>query len=252
MRLRGKGSSKAMRRRSALAAALAAITTQAASCRLSEPDYPPGYLESLSPVDRALAHKMRGLKGGGFRVDALADIHGLNIYDERGRLFYSKALQSQTNRDFMSYSGDFGVPKSLRAVWRIGKGSARSSTNMPFDPATIEMTGNDGFIGGTIIGDYTVPVAERIPQETMDEVRKSKSGLQLKIRIHPEGVLIGWDIGAGVGNAPDGTGAIHVGGDFREATPYFFYDRRTQIVCEGMLKGWYIDPKTGQRSETDF
>lgn len=230
-----------MRRRSALAAALAVITTQAASCRLSEPDYPPGYLESLSPVDRALAHKMRGLKGGGLRVDALADIYGLNIYDEQGRLFYSKALQSQTNRDFMSYSGDFGVPKSLRAVWR--------------DPASEFRMGigqERGFIGGTIIGDYTVPVAERIPQETMDEVRKRKSGLQLKIRIHPEGVLIGWDIGAGVGNAPDGTGAIHVGGDFREATPYFFYDRRTQIVREGMLKGWYIDPKTGQRIETDF
>lgn len=95
---------------------------------------------------------------------------------------------------------------------------------------------------GTIIGDYTVPVAERIPDELLDDLRKNPRGsLRIKIRLAEDRVLIGWDI------MRDGKGKYTfdyemAGGDFREARIYNGKVDR---------KGWYID-KNGQKIETDY
>ena len=50
------------------------------------------------------------------------------------------------------------------------------------------------FEGGSVLADVTVPVASRIPLDALDEARKKGAGLRLKMRVHPGGVLIGWDI----------------------------------------------------------
>jgi hypothetical protein len=78
--------------------------------------------------------------------------------------------------------------------------------------------------------------------------------MRLKLRLTPETILVGWD----VINYPDfqpgkrdqfgvlitGLPVYHaVGGDFREAK-----------IVNGIAvrKGWYIEPKTGQKIETNF
>jgi hypothetical protein len=110
------------------------------------------------------------------------------------------------------------------------------------------------YFEGTPIVDVTVPVAERIPDEALDDLRKNGGGLRLKLRIHPDTLLVGWDIDRRPGYNPaikDSSGSpLHVraqyswvGGDFREAI------RRKGQPIE---KGWYIDPKTKQRIETDY
>ena len=95
----------------------------------------------------------------------------------------------------------------------------------------------DAFYGGTVLGNYTVPVAARIPDDLLDAMRKGVGGFRLKIRIHPDGPLIGWDLSRGFNLQ------YFAGGDFREA------DIENGKV---LRKGWYIHPKTGQKIETDF
>jgi hypothetical protein len=119
------------------------------------------------------------------------------------------------------------------------------------------MTGNAtpfSAFDGIVVADVTVPVASRIPDDVLDTARRFGGGLRLKLRLTPETILVGWD----VRNYPDfqpgkrdqfgvlltGPVVYHaVGGDFREAE-----------IVNGIAvrKGWYIDPKTGQKIETDF
>ncbi|MDB5797035.1 MAG: hypothetical protein JWP36_937 [Paucimonas sp.] len=68
---------------------------------------------------------------------------------------------------------------------------------------------------GPIIGDYTIPVAERIPDEVLNDIRAKGGALRLKFRLKPDGVMLGWDIER---RAPIGDVSIHEmpGGDFLE------------------------------------
>jgi len=85
---------------------------------------------------------------------------------------------------------------------------------------------------GDLIGQWTVPVAKRIPDELLDELRRDpKGGLRIKIRLHREGVLLGWDIERRLnpwgytmkeinkGNIRLSPAYSHIGGDFKEARP---------------------------------
>lgn len=71
------------------------------------------------------------------------------------------------------------IPKVVRATWREGK---------------FESVYGGSWKGGTIIGDYTVPVAERIPDSILDYIRQNGGALRLKIRLKDDGILIGWDV----------------------------------------------------------
>lgn len=118
-------------------------------------------------------------------------------------------------------------------------------------------SGKEGVLipGGDLIGQWTVPVADRIPDELLNDLRRDPKGsLRIKIRLHREGVLLGWDIERRPGYDPKKrnaygnpifVSAVHsfAGGDFREAEI---------INGQAVRKGWYIHPKTGQRIETDF
>lgn len=118
------------------------------------------------------------------------------------------------------------VPKTIRAKWRKGTG---------WDD--VKKVWNEG----TVIGDYTVPVAERIPDSILDELRKGKSNLRLKIRLIDDGVLIGWDIERR-GKLKGSTEYVMEGGDFVQAKRF-----NGKVV----RKGWYIN-KNGQKIETDY
>lgn len=66
---------------------------------------------------------------------------------------------------------------------------------------------------GDVVGDYTFPVASRIPDEVVREIRKNGGGLRLKFRLKPDGVLFGWDIERFSGGLPRHS---MPGGDFLE------------------------------------
>ena len=198
---------------------------------------------SLSPEDTELKHRFRGIRGGEMITDGLVEMNRVALHSEKGYLIEARTF-SPKNRGRSSYGGDdFVMPKTVRMMWY-------SDDSLPtrngFAPPAFE--------GGTLLADVTVPVASRIPLEVLDEARKKGAGLRLKIRVHPEGVLIGWDIERRPGFNPkklDSYGearyveAVHsfVGGDFREAKIY-----NGQVV----RKGWYIEPKAGKKIETDF
>lgn len=91
------------------------------------------------------------------------------------------------------------VPMAVRATWREGayhfQGKAQGS-----------------WTGGNIVGDYTVPVAQRIPGEILEHIRTHGGSLRVKIRLKDDGVLVGWDV---EDKAP--LRYSLPGGDFREA-----------------------------------
>ena len=128
------------------------------------------------------------------------------------------------------------MPKLLRVEWR-------DRIEMEPDGALKRGLPGDAFYGGTVLGDYTIPVASRIPDALLEEKRRNGGGFRLKIRIHPDGPLIGWDLERGPGTAPDGSKFHHAGGDFQEA---YIYNGKV------LRKGWYTHPRTGERIETDF
>jgi hypothetical protein len=82
---------------------------------------------------------------------------------------------------------------------------------------------------GELIGQWKVPVADRIPDDLLDELRQRGGSLRIKIRLHREGVLLGWDI-EHIPNPMRWTreeiskqriylpsAYTHTGGDFKEA-----------------------------------
>ena len=132
------------------------------------------------------------------------------------------------------------VPERARILWR--------------DSDKFASDGRAAYVGN-ILGDKTIEVGSRIPQELIDDLKRDPRGnLRLKFRMSKDGTLFGWDIQRRPGYDPslrDPQGrhihfpAVHsfAGGDFREA----------EIVNGKVLrKGWYIHPRTGQRIETDY
>lgn len=175
--------------------------------------------------EQALAYKFRGIYGVATRIDAASPTEGVTIATQTGRQIDGSAVLSLENAKFPSYGGyGFPIPITVRATWREG-----DFKNM----------GQSRWEGGTIAGDYTVPVAERIPDEVLDYIRKNGGGLRLKIRLHDKGVAIGWDVEFVIpyadwkpNNLGLGSGVSHrlAGGDFRE--DWFNSDTRE------MVPGW--------------
>ena len=198
--------------------------------------------DALSPEEKrlheSLQEKFRGLGGVVLRLDALSPKHGVTITNEMGRYISAPGGLSLEQVDNLSYGGSgLPIPKTIRATWRVGKFEAKA--------------GGGGWVGGTIIGDYTVPVAEHISDSVLDYIRKNGGALRLKIRLKDDGILIGWDVEKSLpipGCKPsygEPCTALHYflpGGDFKEAEIY-----NGKVV----QKGWYID-KNGQKIETDY
>ena len=195
-------------------------------------------LSKLNPEEKARAHRFRGVDSIDLAIDGFGRKIGVNLFDQNGRLFNSSSEYRPNQADkILRTVGPLSIPVTLRGEWR---------DDSPAGPRP-ESTRDGVMWGGNVIGNYTVPVAERIPDALLDELRKNGGQLRLKIRLHDDGLLIGWDIARRPGYKPGGSGVPAVfsmtGGDFKEA-----------IIFNGKAveKGWYIHPKTGQRIETDF
>lgn len=185
-------------------------------------------VQTKDPSD--LAYKFRGIRGVVVRTDAIGEKRHVIIVSDTNRQIEAPSLLSPKVGSILSLSGGaLPVPKSVHVTWREGVTSSRK--------------GLDPWLGGTIVGDYTIEVASRIPDAVLDSIRNEGGALRLKFRLKDDGVLLGWDIerpGGGISRYP------MVGGDFREAPVTFNDDGK--VVKQ---PGWYID-KNGQKIETDF
>jgi hypothetical protein len=232
--------------------------------------------------DAALKYKFRGIRGGEKRIDAVQSISGVAIYLEDGWVFASGVFGRGPSSS--SYGGggpgdQLVIPKVLRMIL-YGPGYQRTRRDSDF-----------GAYEGEIVKDVTVPVAERIPEDLLEDLRRNPKGsLRLKLRIHPDTLLVGWDIERRPGFDPKkrdsfgeiayvSPGWVKTGGDFKEARGVYWLEDESgnlvraprpetmggvmppELARRGIVfnqhgflreKGWYIHPKTGERIETDF
>lgn len=202
-------------------------------------------------TDAGLRHRFRGVRGGEKYIDAVRRMSGVAIYLEDGWLFASGVFGPSPK--ISSYGGSvpgdqLAVPEKLRMIL-YAQGYKRTMRDNDF-----------GAYEGQVINDVTVPVASRIPDNVLDRVRQSKGGLRLKLRLHPQTLLVAWEVSLGqswkfrrdfAGNAITTDEDTLPGGDFREARVRFEL-LRTGGERKIFEKGWYIDPSTGQKIETDF
>jgi len=127
-----------------------------------------------------LQRKFRGIYGVVLRTDATSPKKAIMITSETGRYIESPALLSLDAVHNLTYTDNsMPIPRTVRATWRQGD---------------VRYVGQGVWEGGTIIGDYTVPVAERIPDAILDDIRKNGGALRIKIRLADDGILIGWDV----------------------------------------------------------
>ena len=234
-----------MRRRSLIRLAAAALCTALTSaCRSKLQAVPPA---SLTKSDaRYLESRERmlqrfGRPGFELVVDAMAgqEFLGVEFFPEYAKhSFYRAGGQTLRSQAKMILSQP--VPERARILWR-------DSDKFASDGRAIYV--------GNILGDETIEVGSRIPQELIDDLKRDPRGnLRLKFRMSKDGTLFGWDIQRRPGYDPslrDPQGrhihfpAVHsfAGGDFREAEIY---------NGKVLRRGWYIHPRTGQRIETDY
>lgn len=133
------------------------------------------YYNSLSPKEQATLQRFRGI-GIQLVVDAVegAKMEGVKIDSDNGYSIFSSGSVSQGKS--ISDAGSARVPLWVRVVWRD-------------KPKAI--WGKDGGIDwdGPIIGDYTIPVAERIPDEVVESLRNDPRG-SLRIKASPKRGLL--------------------------------------------------------------
>lgn len=101
--------------------------------------------------------------------------------------------------------GGASIPRWVRVTWREGPGIEMDWTN-------------GGWKGGSVVGDYTVPVLERIPPEAFALVKAAPGrALRLSFRIKDDGVLFGWAVQQA---GPSSFYDLKRGGDFTDSKMY--------------------------------
>ncbi len=211
---------------------------------------PPAPPKPISPEQaRYLESRQRmlerfGRPGFELVVDAMAgqEFLAVEFYPENAKYsFYRAGGQSLTSRANLSLS-QF-VPERVRIIWR-------DSDTYVLNPDRVTSRR-----AGNIIGDETIEVGTRVPQELIDDLKRDPRGsLRLKFRMSDQGTLFGWDIERRPGFDPKKrdqwgeavyVGPVHsfAGGDFREAKIF---------NGKPVRKGWYIDRRAGKTVETDF
>jgi len=136
-------------------------------------------------------------------VDAVdgAEMLGVEFFaDESEFPFYAKSRTVKRNRSIRAFPSGV-VPEQVRVVWRVNA-----------DEGYTDKQGRIRY-SAAIVGDYTFPVASRIPDEIAKEIRSHGGGLRLKFRLKPDGVMFGWDIERFSGGLPRHS---MPGGDFLE------------------------------------
>ena len=186
-------------------------------------------VESSKPNMTTQQNTERKLVAGELIVDAEKGpgIIGVEMFaDGMERPFFSNGVTRNGSASKMGFPLP-RIPQHVRVIWRQND--------------DVRITNGKIVYGGPLAGDYTIPVASRIPASVFEEIERNGGALRIKFRLKPDGVMLGWDI------MREGKGKYTfdyemAGGDFREARIYNGKVDR---------KGWYID-KNGQKIETDY
>lgn len=136
-------------------------------------------------------------------VDALegAEMLGVEFFADGNEFpFFAHSRVTKRNRGIMAFPSGV-VPERVRVTWR-----KNDSEGYRDKQGRIRYS-------APIVGDHTFPVASRIPDDVVREIRKNGGGLRLKFRLKPDGVLFGWDIERFAGGLPRHS---MPGGDFLE------------------------------------
>lgn len=140
------------------------------------------WLAGCSGTGRGADGQDKRFKGIGLVlvVDAVAgaEMEQVVFTDDRGMTLYGPTGASRRTRAIMALGGSY-VPRTVRVVWRQGAGWDK-----------VRQVWNEG----VVVGDYTIPVASRIPDDILQDIRAHGGALRLKFRLKPDGVLFGWDI----------------------------------------------------------
>jgi hypothetical protein len=154
---------------------------------------------------------------------------GFEMYSDTGRYLSGHAELNNRNGGTSGFGG-IGLPQWVDVRWRTGSFIQR------YDPLTKSV-----WTGGTIVGNYRVEVASRIPQEVLQYASAEKGrAIKLMFRILDDDVLLGWCVQES-SNMGGGWIFSRYGGDF---VPAAWYNGKLVSM------GWYVDKKTGQRIET--
>jgi len=118
------------------------------------------------------------------------------------------------------------IPKWVRVTWRK------------------DVLSGEYWTSGTVIGDYTIPVANRIPQEVFDYANARRGrAIRLIFRVKDDGVLFAWDVQETVVHPSGGEGYVNSlrGGDF-PCDPVRPHANYSQSCTSGNLKDapWYL------------
>ena len=206
-----------------------------------------GYLQKnsveLSPEDQAIQHKFRGINGGVLYFDASGQSKKrITMYNEKGE-FWQAHVGIGLGKQQSTYPNVLYLPKSIHIIWRSEDATEKrrpaqeciplkDGAKQCFEPCGAKGCpdySRAGWEGGTVLGDYTVPLATRIPDEVLDYIRANGGALRVKIRLKDNGVAVGWDVehiiisGQWKPNKLGlGSGITYrmAGGDFREAEIY--------------------------------
>jgi hypothetical protein len=125
---------------------------------------------------------------------------GIRAVSDTGRRVFTHAELNATNGAVSSYS-DTTIPHWVRVTWRT------------------DITNNNYWTSGRVIGDYTVQVRDRIPDEVIKYVVAARDrALVLHFRVKNDAVLLAWDVQQRI---PKGYGRwgwdyVMHGGDFKD------------------------------------
>ncbi len=139
------------------------------------------------PYSPQLTEAQRRLRGINLAlvVDSVpgAELLGVEFYaDGNNREFFAKSTVAKRNREIMALPLNV-IPEKIRIMWR----DSNELVGRADEPSRSTYAGN-------ILGDHTILIASRIPDDVIKEIRKKGGGLRLKFRLKPDGVLFGWDI----------------------------------------------------------
>jgi hypothetical protein len=176
-------------------------------------------------------HELRGM---GMVIDSrlgrgAAPKEGVEAISDAGNEIFAFPLLTPTGGDTSSFGGgtQMSFPRWVRVTWRKG-------------PVKMNYR-NNGFVGGTIIGDYKVEVLSRIPGDVLKYVAAAHGRvIVLRFRVMDDGVLLAWDVQETVVHPGGGRGFVFSmhGGDFACETSAY----QPQPDCtEGPLEDapWY-------------
>ncbi|WP_169315403.1 hypothetical protein [Verminephrobacter aporrectodeae] len=217
---------------------LLGVSLASGGCSLLMSDSSPRDMVNLTPEDKMLIHKYRGIRGGALYISAVGeDKNNVTMLNQNDMVWHAALSLGEGGSRHLTYTSAMSIPRTLHVIWRTDDAEPRKNRNGVRDVTA-------GYEGGSILGDYTVKVASRIPDEVLDFIRTNgNSLLRLKIRLADHGVLIGWDVEEWY-NAKGGRTFRYVmpGGDFKE--PKIKYGK----VIE---RGWMITPD-GEKVEMDW